>query len=105
MCMRKLEHTSEKKTFVFVTLEWDLRALHAVPHYDNLFVRASVRHHFPAHECKMKVEFFSFILRMSLLLALNTEIQQLLRGMSLKSTQHNGALICDEFVKKKVNFP
>lgn len=53
----------------------------------------------------MRVEFFSFILRMSLLFALNTEIQQLLRGMSLKSTQHNGALIRDEFVKEKVNFP
>lgn len=38
---------------------------------------------------------------MSHLLALNTEIQQLLPGMSLKSTQHNRALICDEFVKKK----
>lgn len=50
MCMRKLEHTSEKKMLVFVAPESDLRALHAASYYHNLFVRASARHHFPAHD-------------------------------------------------------
>lgn len=49
--------------------------------------------------CKMRGKYFSFILSMFHLLVLNTEIQQLPFGFSLKSTQHNRALICDEFVK------
>lgn len=46
MCMRKIEHTSEKKMFVFVALKCYLRSPHAVPHY-HIFVKPSAWHNFP----------------------------------------------------------
>ena len=52
----------------------------------------------------MSVDFFFSFLRMSHLLTLNTEIQKLLPGMSLKLTQRKRALICNEFVKKNLTF-
>lgn len=99
--MRKLERTSEKKMLISIALEWDLRALHEVPHYHNLFVKASATHHFPAHYIQNEAgTFFFHPLCVPYLFALNTQMQQLLPGTPLKNTQHNRGLTCDEFAKK-----
>lgn len=58
--MRKLERTSEKKMLISIALEWDLRALHEVPHYHNLFVKASATHQFPAHYIQNEAGTFFF---------------------------------------------